>query len=105
MNVLDRVCIGSFSSARIKAFREAFGDRVCTSMGPGETARLRAAAYGLPVGSFQANCAQIPIKRHGLTLVDPRMIRAANKLAFRSTSGRLTTGPRWSGLLIWGFMA
>lgn len=83
MNVLDRVCIGSFSSARIKAFRDAFGDRVCTSMGPGETARLRAAAYGLPVGTFQANCAQIPIRQHGLTLVDPRMIRAANRLGLQ----------------------
>lgn len=83
MKVLDRVCIGSFSSARIKAFREAFGDRICTSMGPGETARLRAAAYGLPVGHFQANCAQIPIRQHGLTLVDPRMIRVANRLGLQ----------------------
>ena len=79
MDVLDRVCIGSFSTARIKAFREAFGDRICTSMGPGETVRLRAAAFGLPVGRLQANCAQIPIERHGLTLVDPRMIREANR--------------------------
>lgn len=83
MDVLDRVCIGSFSSARIKAFRDAFGDRVCTSMGPAETVRLRAAAYGLPVGRLQANCAQIPVKRHGLTLVDPRMIRAANRLGIQ----------------------
>ncbi len=79
MDVLERVCIGSFSSERIKAFRDAFGDRVCTSMGPSETVRLRAAAFGLPVGPLQANCAQIPVRRHGLTLVDARMVRAANR--------------------------
>lgn len=83
MNVLDRVCIGSFSSERISAFREAFGARVCTSMGPFETARLRGAAFHLPVGKLRANCAQIPVKEYGLTLVDKRMVRAANRLGLQ----------------------
>lgn len=83
MDVLDRVCIGSFSSERIAAFREAFGARVCTSMGPGETARLRGAAFHLPTGKIEANCAQIPIRQYGLTLVDRRMVRAANRLGLQ----------------------
>ena len=83
MDVLDRVCIGSFSSERIDAFRDAFGAKVCTSMGPGETARLRGHAYNLPLKPLLANCAQIPVKQYGLTLVDPRMVRAANRLGLQ----------------------
>jgi glycerophosphoryl diester phosphodiesterase len=83
MDVLDRVCIGSFSAKRIAAFRDAFGAKICTSMGPGETARLRGAAFHMPVGVLKANCAQIPTKRYGVTLVDPRMVKAANRLGLQ----------------------
>lgn len=83
MDVLDRVCIGSFSSKRIDAFREAFGHKVCTSMGPGETARLKGASLGLPVGAFKANCAQIPVSRHGVTLATRRMIETAERLGLQ----------------------
>lgn len=83
MDVLDRVNIGSFSSARINAFREAFGGKVCTSMGPGETARLRGASFRLPVRPIIANCAQIPTHHHGLRLVDRAMVNAANRLGIQ----------------------
>ncbi|WP_419841283.1 glycerophosphodiester phosphodiesterase [Candidatus Poriferisodalis sp.] len=39
--VLDRVCIGSFSEARLQRVHEAFGDAVCLSCSPREIARLR----------------------------------------------------------------
>jgi glycerophosphoryl diester phosphodiesterase len=83
LNVLDRVCIGSFSAERIQAFRDEFGDKVCTSMGPGETARLRGAAFHLPTGAIGANCAQIPVRQYGLTLVDRRMVSTANRLGLQ----------------------
>lgn len=41
---LDRVCIASFSWARLRIVRETFGDRVCTALGPQEVAALVAQA-------------------------------------------------------------
>src|SRR5438552_14368642 len=46
----DRVCVGAFSGRRLARFRRLTRDRVCTSLGPGEVARLRASSYGVPVG-------------------------------------------------------
>lgn len=83
MDVLDRVCIGSFSSARIQAFRDAFGEKVCTSMGPMETARFRGHAFHLPLTKPVANCAQLPVKHYGLTLVDKRMVSAGKRLGIQ----------------------
>ena len=60
-DAVDRVCVGSFSGSRIKRLRDAFGDRLCTSAGPGEVLRLTLGQWHLPVGRFRAACAQVPI--------------------------------------------
>ena len=83
LNALDRVCIGSFSDARIAEVRSAFGPAVCTSMGPKEVARFWLAKRHIPVGRFRANCAQIPVKQHGVTLVDAAAVRAAKRLGLQ----------------------
>ncbi|MBW3561755.1 MAG: glycerophosphodiester phosphodiesterase [Actinobacteria bacterium] len=76
-DVFDRVCVGSFADARVAAVRAEFGDRVCTSAGPGEARRLRVASYlGLlgrlvPVG---CDCLQVPVEHDGTTVVDQRMV-------------------------------
>ncbi|HYO35369.1 MAG TPA: glycerophosphodiester phosphodiesterase family protein, partial [Geodermatophilus sp.] len=41
MGVLDRICLGSFSDARVAAARRVFGPAVCTSLGPRGVAALR----------------------------------------------------------------
>lgn len=74
----DRVCVGAFSDQRIARVREAFGGRICTSMGPSTVLRFRAASYGLPVGHFVEGALQVPIRISGMKLVDRRFVDAAN---------------------------
>jgi len=58
---LDRFCVGSFSDRRLRYLRRELGPRLCTSMGPIDIVRLFVASKGLPVGSFDAPCAQVPV--------------------------------------------
>ena len=77
LDAWDRVCVGSFSGSRLARMRASAGDRLCTSMGPLDVARLRLASVGFPVGAFAANCVQVPPSDYGLTIVDRRFSRAA----------------------------
>jgi glycerophosphoryl diester phosphodiesterase len=80
-NAFDRVCVGAFSDRRLARFRRLTGGRVCTSMGPVEVARLRAASFGVPVGPFSraCACAQVPSVAARRPLVDARFVAAAHR--------------------------
>ena len=78
MGAHDRVCLGAFADARLTELRRRTGGRVCTSMGPREVARLRAASLGVPVGRFAAACAQVPTRRGAIPIVDRRFVEAAH---------------------------
>jgi len=78
-DVLDRVCIGSFSEKRLNAFRDEFGDRVCTSMAQFQTARLKFRAWGLTLGGFAAKCAQVPTHAGKINLVDQKFCDTAHE--------------------------
>ena len=45
LKVADRICLGSFSDARIAAARRLFGPSVCTALGPRGVAALRLSSY------------------------------------------------------------
>ena len=75
---VDRVCIGAFSDRRLARVRAALGERVCTSMGPRQVARLVAATQGIPAGSFSAACVQVPVKRGPVPLVTDRFVATAH---------------------------
>ena len=75
----DRVCLGAFSDRRIAHIRRLTGGRVCTSMGPGEIARLWAWGYHLPLGRFDAACAQVPVYKGRVRVTDPRFVRTAHR--------------------------
>lgn len=75
---VERVCVGSFSDHRIEVVRTALGPGLCTGLGPRATAALRAASYGLPVGTITGQCAQVPTRVKGLTLVDRRFVTEAH---------------------------
>lgn len=80
-NARDRVCIGSFSSRRLRWFRtDAPG---CTSCGPTEVIRLRAESWGIPAGRLDADCAQVPPRQPlfgslSMPVVDAAFLRAAH---------------------------
>jgi glycerophosphoryl diester phosphodiesterase len=76
---LDRVCIGAFSDRRLARVRRLSGGRVCTSLGPAGTARMRAASLGMPTGRMAGACLQVPPTVSGRTLVDERFVRAAHR--------------------------
>lgn len=82
-DAVDRVCIGSFSDARLERIRSLLGPALCTSMGPREVARLRGRSYGLPVGSFHSACAQVPHRVKGVTVVDERLVAKAHSLGLQ----------------------
>ncbi|TQN43024.1 glycerophosphoryl diester phosphodiesterase [Blastococcus colisei] len=81
MDVADRICLGSFSDARIAAARRLFGPSVCTSLGPRGVAALRLSSYSPKAAGLvriQAGCAQVPLQLGGRALVDERFIAAAH---------------------------
>lgn len=81
---IDRVCIGSFSDARIQRIRDLLGPRLCTSLGPKGIARLRAGSYGLPgTRGLEAACAQVPPRTRGVRLVDERFVAKAHRLGLQ----------------------
>jgi glycerophosphoryl diester phosphodiesterase len=79
MGAEDRVCIGSFSGKRIKQVQDAFGGRVCTSLGPGGVLKLKSASAGVPLRRWAEGCAQVPVKGNGITIVTRRFVQAAER--------------------------
>ena len=93
-DVLNRVCIGSFSDARLARIDEAFGDAVCLSLGPREIARLRMmslAALPARTGTgngrrsgrsrpFRGRVASIPLRQGPVPLATRRLVDLAHRL-------------------------
>ncbi|TYP89143.1 glycerophosphodiester phosphodiesterase [Blastococcus xanthinilyticus] len=81
MEVLDRICLGSFSDARVAAARRLFGPTLCTSLGPRGVAALRLSSYSPRAAGLvriSAGCAQVPLQLGGRALVDERFLAAAH---------------------------
>ena len=82
---VDRVCVGSFSDARLRRVRAALGPAVCTSAGPSEVLRLRLRSWRVPCPAVPGppdgpDCVQVP-QRYGLIPVaDRRLVAAAHAL-------------------------
>ena len=95
--VLDRVCVGSFSDARLARLNQAFGDGVCLRFSPREIARLAAlSGVGFPahpslrprLGSrsrllqrrpFRGRIASIPLRRGPIPLATRRLVDYAHR--------------------------
>jgi glycerophosphoryl diester phosphodiesterase len=81
MKVADRLCLASFSDARVAAARRLFGPTVCTSLGPRGVAALRLSSYSPRAAGLvrmNAGCAQVPLQLGGRALVDERFVTAAH---------------------------
>ncbi|MER7839477.1 glycerophosphodiester phosphodiesterase [Streptomyces sp. NPDC096040] len=77
----DRVCVGSFSEARVLRAQRIAGPRLATSFGTRGVVGLRLRSWGLPASVRRsAVAAQVPESQSGVPVVDPRFVRAAHAL-------------------------
>jgi glycerophosphoryl diester phosphodiesterase len=75
----DRVCVGSFSEARVVRAQRLAGPRLATSYGTRGVLGLRLRSWGLPAAPRRsAVAAQVPEAQSGVRVVDHRFVRAAH---------------------------
>jgi glycerophosphoryl diester phosphodiesterase len=75
----NRVCVGSFSEARVVRAQRLAGPRLATSYGTRGVLDLRLRSWGLPARPRRsAIAAQVPEARSGIRVVDGRFVRAAH---------------------------
>ncbi|MGP3770896.1 glycerophosphodiester phosphodiesterase [Streptomyces sp. SDT5-1] len=75
----DRVCVGSFSEARVARAQALAGPRLATSYGTRGVLGLRLRSYGMPTALRRsAVCAQVPVTHGRVRVVDHRFVQAAH---------------------------
>ncbi|MFI1924989.1 glycerophosphodiester phosphodiesterase [Streptomyces sp. NPDC020377] len=75
----DRVCVGSFSEARVVRAQRLAGPRLATSYGTRGVLNLRLRSWGVPASLRRsAVAAQVPESQSGIQVVDRRFVRAAH---------------------------
>ncbi|MCL7378994.1 glycerophosphodiester phosphodiesterase [Streptomyces sp. 35G-GA-8] len=80
----DRVCVGSFSEARVAGAARLAGPRLATSYGVRGVLGLRLRSYGIPAPVRRgAVCAQVPESQNGIRVVDERFVRTAHALGLQ----------------------
>ncbi|MFF3840418.1 glycerophosphodiester phosphodiesterase [Streptomyces sp. NPDC001930] len=75
----DRVCVGSFTEARIARAQQLAGPRLATSFGVRGVIGLRLRSLGIPAAvRAGAIAAQVPERQGGIPVVDRRFLREAH---------------------------
>ncbi|MEU7056688.1 glycerophosphodiester phosphodiesterase [Streptomyces sp. NPDC046197] len=78
-NAWDRVCVGSFSEARVVRAQQLAGPRLATSFGTSGVLGLRLRSWGVPAALRRsAVAAQVPVSQSGVPVVDRLFLRAAH---------------------------
>jgi len=73
-DVLDRVCVSSFSDSRLRRIRRELGEQLCTSFGPQQIGCLLTSGRA-PWGG---QAAQVPVALGRLRIVTPRFVGRAH---------------------------
>ena len=79
LGAVDRVCVGSFSDARIARVRALCDGAVCTSMGPHALTRAWFASRAGRMPVQGADCVQVPPRRGRVQVVDRRFVASAHR--------------------------
>ncbi|MGW0533700.1 glycerophosphodiester phosphodiesterase [Streptomyces sp. NPDC003032] len=96
----DRVCVGSFSEARVARAQRLAGPRLATSFGTRGVAALRLLSYGVPAALRRsAVCAQVPETHAGIRVVDHRFVRAAHARGLQVHVWTVNDAERMAALL------
>ncbi|MEU3844327.1 glycerophosphodiester phosphodiesterase [Streptomyces sp. NPDC028635] len=78
-NAWDRICLGSFSEARVVRAQRLAGPKLATSYGTRGVLNLRLRSWGVPAALRRsAVAAQVPEVQSGIQVVDRRFIRFAH---------------------------
>ncbi len=78
----DRVCLGSFSDARLKRARAIATGNLCTSLGPKAIVVQILRSWGLPLPRPAGDALQIPIAERGVPVFSERLLKAAQRDGF-----------------------
>lgn len=73
-NLLDQVCLASFSQRRVNAMRSRLGPELMTNLGASAIAQLRLGGRTRRRGH---QAAQVPVRQGPVLVVEPRFLRAA----------------------------
>ncbi|QEV16971.1 glycerophosphodiester phosphodiesterase [Streptomyces alboniger] len=96
----DRICVGSFSEARVARAQRIAGPRLATSLGTRGVAALRLWSYGVPAAPRpSAVCAQVPETHGGIRVVDHRFVRAAHARGLQVHVWTVNDAERMAALL------
>ncbi|MGW0188614.1 glycerophosphodiester phosphodiesterase [Streptomyces sp. NPDC003362] len=80
----DRICVGSFSEARVVRAQRLAGPRLATSYGTRGVLNLRLRSWGVPATLRRsAVAAQVPETQSGIQVVDHRFVRTAHALGLQ----------------------
>jgi glycerophosphoryl diester phosphodiesterase len=74
-NAIDRICVSSFSQARVRKIRKELGPRLCTGYGEWDIALIRFLAIAIP---SRGGCLQIPERYGPLRVLTPGLIDRAH---------------------------
>jgi glycerophosphoryl diester phosphodiesterase len=84
-NSMDRVCLASFSDARLRGLRQLGGPKLLTAMGPRSAAALWLSSL-LPLllarAAISGHLAQVPTRHGRFSPVDRRFVSAAQRRGF-----------------------
>jgi len=97
-----RVCIGSFSDARLRRIRALGRGRACTSMGTRAVALSRVASLTGALPAQGADCLQVPPRHGPIPLVTPRFVRAAHRRGLQVHVWTIDDAPTMRALLDMG---
>ncbi|MEU7346766.1 glycerophosphodiester phosphodiesterase [Streptomyces bacillaris] len=96
----DRVCVGSFSEARVARAHRLAGPRLATSYGVRGVLGLRLRSWGIPAAlRTGAVCAQVPERQGGIPVVDARFVRTAHALGLQVHVWTVNEPDRMAALL------
>ncbi|MGH1492568.1 MAG: glycerophosphodiester phosphodiesterase [Acidimicrobiales bacterium] len=82
-DAVERVCIGSFSDARIAKAQKALGPELCTSPGPRGVLKVILSAFLGGRWSMPYGCLQIPTSVRGIPLDSPGLIRRVQSMGMQ----------------------
>lgn len=79
MNCLNRTCLASFSSRRLKKIRDLAGPNACTSSGQMEIFKMMCKSIGIRFKESVGDCAQIPLKQFGFPVLTRAFMNVAHE--------------------------